>query len=119
MTREKFIISKAFIDGIKILNSAFCEKNHEDSYSEEELWEIAEKVNAECNDLMIDDAMLILEMVKRIPIKRYCIRTNCFYHKPNNYKQDNSSLFQRKCDECCYNDNCKKEESGISNYERT
>lgn len=104
MRRELWAIGNTFGYAVRVLNSIFCtDLKDEPSFLTDEKWLIAEQVNALCSDLMVEDAIEILDMVSAIPEKRLCEKTDCMFHHPENTQKHSYRHFQDKCDECIFN----------------
>ena len=117
MRRELWAVSNTFASAVKILNSIFCSDGKDEEYSPEELALVVETIRSECSDMMIDDALLFLSMAEKLPKKRLCIKTDCLYHHPKDYRKHDFRIYQDRCDKCPHN-TCKynKEEKNQDGY---
>ena len=130
MKREMWVVANTFAYAIRILNSIFCDGDvklgkdrdgeyNEKEYNEKEMWLVAEQVNSMCSEIMIEDVEIIIAMIKSLPIKRLCEKTDCFYHHPIDYrKQAHEKYIIRDlyCCYCSYNKKYKDTEFQVDNY---
>ncbi len=110
MKRELWLMARAFANGIQLLNSGFCSDDKEGELDADEEWLIAEKVNSECSDMMVEDAEVILGLALTLPRKRFCERIGCVYHHPDtpmtHSYRDLDDVINR-CDKCKNNEKSK------------
>lgn len=116
MRREPWAIGNTFAYAIRVLNSIFCRAS-EPEWTEEEKemgddnkWLVVEQINSMCSDMMVEDAVEILQMVSSIPTDRLCEKINCMAHHPENPRKHDYSTFGDRCGGCIHNSKSKAED---------
>ena len=105
--REVWIVGKTMANAIHVLNSLFCDGEKDKAVSQDDKAMVSEFINANCSSMMKDDVFDILTMVNNLPEGRYCHRTDCRYHHPENPERHDYTIFLDKCAECDQNTKAK------------
>ncbi len=101
--REVWIVGKVMANAIQVLNSLSSDGAIASAVSQDDKAMVAEFINANCSPMMKDDVNDILAMVNHLPEGRYCHRTDCRYHHPENPERHDYTIFLDKCEECDQN----------------
>jgi len=101
--RELWMAGTTMISAIKTLNSLFRSDGKEHEVSDDDIAMVAEMINSECSVLMKEDVFDVLRMINALPEDRYCPKTDCMFHHPEDCSKHSFDIYQEKCGECGHN----------------